>query len=127
MTSPVDAAKSALRQISKEAALVGVASALALQVGVLVADVGHFTPLAVGLGLLVQGILLFRVFGLASQQSVYRPQAPVTAHLWTDTTSPDFVHPELSDTEFGIPDIIARPNLGIAVSGGGEGTSGWQT
>ena len=41
----------------------------------------------------------------------------VTCKTW-DVTQPDFVFPEQGDPEFMASDVIDRPNLGLAFSGG---------
>lgn len=46
--------------------------------------------------------------------------ATMTPCPWSgDATQPGFVFPELSDGEFGIPNLQAKGSFGIGVSGGG--------
>jgi hypothetical protein len=39
--------------------------------------------------------------------------------VWPNYTSPDFIFPELRDDDYGLPDLAAKPSLGIALGGGG--------
>ena len=56
----------------------------------------------------------------AAQAQLFTPQKDVTAYVWTNSTSPDFVWPELSDTDFGMPALMAKPSFGVGFSGGGN-------
>lgn len=54
-----------------------------------------------------------------SSQSLYQPNKSVNTYTWAGARSPDFSYPELSNSEWGIPSVLAKPNFGIALSGGG--------
>ena len=72
--------------------------------------VGHRGALLLALALCVA----------AAQAQLFVPQKDVTAYVWTNSTSPDFVWPELSEGEFGMPALMAKPSFGIGFSGGGN-------
>ena len=55
-----------------------------------------------------------------AQAQLFAPQKDVKAYVWTNSTSPDFVWPELSDTDWGMPALLAKPSFGIGFSGGGN-------
>ncbi len=51
---------------------------------------------------------------------MYRPDFPTSIFVWSGSDQPGFEYPELSaGAEWGIPALQAKPNLGIALSGGG--------
>ncbi|KXZ56638.1 hypothetical protein GPECTOR_1g575 [Gonium pectorale] len=51
---------------------------------------------------------------------VFEPDDPVSVHVWSGSDQPGFEYPELSRTgDWGIPALLSRPNLGVALSGGG--------
>lgn len=39
--------------------------------------------------------------------------------VWTNSTAPDFVHPELSAGDYGVEALLAKADIGISISGGG--------
>ena len=50
----------------------------------------------------------------------FNPETNATVHVWTNASLPGFTYPELSpDGAWGVPHIQARPNIGVALSGGG--------
>ncbi|KAG2442832.1 hypothetical protein HXX76_002911 [Chlamydomonas incerta] len=52
--------------------------------------------------------------------SVFEPKQPARVFVWAGSDQPGVVYPELSPSgDWGIPDLQARPNLGVALSGGG--------
>ena len=51
--------------------------------------------------------------------AVFQPTDPAAVHVWTGTDGPDFVYPEQSEGDFGMPELTKKPSFGIAVSGGG--------
>ncbi|PNW85074.1 hypothetical protein CHLRE_03g170600v5 [Chlamydomonas reinhardtii] len=53
-------------------------------------------------------------------EQVFEPTEPARVFVWSGSDQPGFVYPELSPSgDWGIPDLQARPNLGVALSGGG--------
>ncbi|KAF8060477.1 OHP1 [Scenedesmus sp. PABB004] len=80
-------------------------------------------PAACTVGLLLlalaQPAAALPIKGGAAREAVFTPRGNVSARVWTNASAPGFVWPELSDTEFGMPALLRRPNLGIALSGGG--------
>jgi hypothetical protein len=56
---------------------------------------------------------------LIAAETAYKPAGPITVRVWTNSSSsPPFVYPELSDGEFGMPQLQKKLNFGICVSGG---------
>lgn len=63
----------------------------------------------------------------ATRNEVLIPKKPLQVHYWHtfgsdeagDIPSRDFAYPEVSSGKFGIKHIAEKPNLGVAVSGGG--------
>lgn len=75
---------------------------------------GSVTQLAVYAVLL----LLPNVSVVLSQ--VYRPESPVEFNIWTGANESWFNYPEAFEpSNYSIPLIQAKPNVGIAISGGG--------
>lgn len=73
-------------------------------------------PRAAPLALALAACVLVSV---TADQGTYKPEGNVTAAVWTGANLPTFVYPELSSSEYGIPSLQAKPDFGIAVSGGG--------
>jgi hypothetical protein len=64
-------------------------------------------------------LLAFISGHLVAAEGAYKPSEPVNVRVWTNSSSsPPFVYPELSDGDFGMPQLQKKPNLGICVSGG---------
>ncbi|KAG2499382.1 hypothetical protein HYH03_002957 [Edaphochlamys debaryana] len=52
--------------------------------------------------------------------NVYSPSDPARVFVWSGSDQPGFVFPELDpEGPWGIPALQARPNIGLALSGGG--------
>jgi hypothetical protein len=63
-------------------------------------------------------LLLFCRCSLAGP--AYRPKSPLNVAVWTNANAEWFTYPEQSNSSnYFMPDIDQRPNIGIAVSGGG--------
>jgi hypothetical protein len=74
---------------------------------------------AITLPLLSLCLLVSIYIHVVAAERAYKPAGPVTVRVWTNSSSsPPFVYPELSDGEFGMPQLQKKPNLGICVSGG---------
>ncbi|PNH12072.1 hypothetical protein TSOC_000999, partial [Tetrabaena socialis] len=56
----------------------------------------------------------------AGGREVFSPDRPAAVYVWSGAHQPSFEYPELSrDGPWGLPALLARPNLGVALSGGG--------
>ena len=75
--------------------------------------------------LLVVFLLLAAVISLLSPvlgDEVYQPPQPFTVKTFTGANESWFTYPELtnpSTSNYSIPALLAKPNVGIAISGGG--------
>lgn len=47
------------------------------------------------------------------------PTSQLPMHVWTNATQPGFIYPEASAGPFGMPDLLGKADIGIALSGGG--------
>jgi hypothetical protein len=59
------------------------------------------------------------VEGVITLRGAFEPESSFDVRTWTNYSSPDFVFPELSDDEFGMPALAAKPSVGVALGGGG--------
>jgi hypothetical protein len=68
----------------------------------------------------LRSCLLVAVCALAPVLAeVYSPTDNITVHYWTGAEAKGFVYPEQSKGPFGIKALLAKPDFGVAVSGGG--------
>jgi hypothetical protein len=54
--------------------------------------------------------------------AVYQPPQPFTVKTFTGANESWFIYPELTNPEtsnYSVPELLAKPNFGIAISGGG--------
>jgi hypothetical protein len=81
----------------------------------------HASPRTCNMGIarLLCAALLFTCSAWAARDGVYVPDKPIEVHYWTGTEKSTFVYPEQTKGEWGMPSLLQKPNLGIAVSGGG--------
>jgi hypothetical protein len=74
-------------------------------------------PSTLPIGVIVALLALIQY--VHARDGVFVPKEPAPVHVWTGTDGADFVYPEQSDGDFGMPALTEKPNFGIAVSGGG--------
>eukprot|EP00299_Pterocystis_sp_00344_P012466 c5987_g1_i2.p1 GENE.c5987_g1_i2~~c5987_g1_i2.p1 ORF type:complete len:745 (-),score=180.15 c5987_g1_i2:40-2244(-) len=92
--------------------------------------IGIFVPLvvvALAIALCHSAIAIWIRWKLRDVDDLKVIQSPtLEVQVWANVTDATFVHPELSETEFGMSSLKAKPNFGVAASGGGIRAAAFQ-